>query len=328
MARSRPLPAPRRIAGRTRCGLLPSLLLAALLALPGCGDLPQPFLGRPGGLASRLSQPPPSRLSIPTPTESLLPDTGATAWAGAIAEALVAEEIPAAANPRRRRGDWSLLLSAELRGRDVVPTYTVQNPAGVAQGFSEGAPVPAADWAGGNPAVLKAAAAQAAPGVASLLQKIEAARQLSDPNSLLNRPSRVFFAGVTGAPGDGNTSLAKQMQTRLAGLGRVVQDTPRGADFALRGEVKTAPGAKGAMRIELQWVVANGDDAAAERGRVVQLNEVPPGSLDHYWGDVSVVVATEAAGGVRDVILNSGGGRAPAKAEPAPSPSPSGRGPG
>ncbi len=306
-----------------RCRIMPSLVLAALLALPGCGDLPQPFLGRPGAMASRLSQPPPSRLSIPAPTESLLPDAGANAWAGAIAEALVAEEIPAAASPNGRRGDWSLLLSAEVHGRDVVPTYTVRNPAGVAQGFSEGAPVPAADWASGNPTVLKAAAVQAAPGVASLLQKIEAARQLSDPNSLMNRPSRVYFAGVTGAPGDGNTSLAQQMQTRLTGLGLVVQDTPRGADFALRGEVKTALGAKGAIRIELQWVVANGDEAAAERGRVVQLNEVPPGSLDHYWGDVAVVVATEAASGVRDVILNSGGGRAPAR-----STSPSGRGPG
>lgn len=288
-------------------------LLPALLALSACGDLPQPFLGRPGALASRLSQPPPSRLSVPTPSDSLLPDAGAAAWAGAVADALVAEEVPAAASPGRRRGDWSLLLTAEVRGRDVVPIYTVQNPAGVPQGFSEGAPVPAAAWAGGNPAVLKAAAVQAAPGVASLLQKIEAARQLSDPNSLRNRPSRVFFAGVSGAPGDGNASLATQMRTRLAGLGLLVQDTPREADFTLRGEVKTAPGAKGAMRIELQWVVANGGAGTAERGRVVQLNEVPPGSLDSYWGDVAVVVATEAAGGVRDVILNSGGGRAPAK---------------
>ncbi len=301
------------MAGRTRCRILPSLVLAVLLALPGCGDLPQPFLGRPGALATRLSQPPPSRLSIPTPTESLLPDAGANAWAGAIAEALVSEEIPAAASPNGRRGDWSLTLSAEMRGRDVVPTYTVKNPAGVAQGFSEGAPVPAADWGGGNPAVLKAAAVQAAPGVASLLQKIEAARQLSDPNSLMNRPSRVYFAGVTGAPGDGNTSLATQMQTKLTGLGLVVQDTPHGADFAVRGDVKTAEGTKGALRIELQWVVTNGDETAAERGRVVQLNEVPSGSLDSYWGDVAVVVATEAASGVRDVILNSGGGRTPAK---------------
>ena len=35
---------------------------------------------------------------------------------------------------------------------------------------------------------------------------------------------------------------------------------------------------------------------------MVQLNEIPAGTLDHYWGDVAVVVATEASGGVNDVI--------------------------
>ena len=52
----------------------------------------------------------------------------------------------------------------------------------------------------------------------------------------------------------------------------------------------------------------------------MQLNEVAPGSLDRYWGDVAVVVAQEAAGGIRDVILNQLGPRAsahPAMAKPA-----------
>ena len=286
--------------------LAPALLLA-LLALAACGDLPQPFLGRPGALAARLSQPPPSRLSIPSPTASLLPDAAAAAWAAAVAEAMVGEEIPAATGSRR--GEWSLELSAEVRGNEVVPTYTVKNPKGEPQGFSEGAPVAASAWAGGDPKVLRAAAAQAAPGVASLLQRIEAARQLSDPNSLLNRPTRVYFAGVGGAPGDGNTSLAAQMRAKLTALGLVVQDSARGADFVMRGDVKAVPGAGGKTRIELQWTVTDGDAAASERGKVVQLNEVEPGSLDRYWGDVAVVVASEAATGVRDVILNAGGAR-------------------
>ena len=312
-----------------RCSARAAALLLALL-LAACGSLPQPFFGRPGSLAARLSQPPPARLSVPTPAESLLPDQAAGAWAAATAEALVAEELPAAAVPARRRGDWALLLSAEVRGREVVPTYTVQNPAGESQGFSEGAAVPTADWASARPEVLKAAAAQAAPGIVSLMQRIEAARQLSDPNSLRNRPARIHFTGVTGAPGDGNTSLATQMRTRLAGYGLVVQDTATGADFTLRGEVKTAPGSGTTTRIELQWIVAaatpnaapqrrhpaNVDATAAERGRVVQLNEVPARSLDQFWGDVAVVVATEAAGGVRDVIINAGG--SPGVVEVAP----------
>lgn len=284
------------------------LCLAALLSLAACGDLPQPFLGHPGAAAERLAQPPPSRLAVLSPTESLLPAAAAEAWATAVADALQTEEVPATADARHRRSDWSLVLSAEVRGGEVVPSYAVQNPSGEPQGFSEGAPVSTAAWAGGDPAVLKAAAAQAAPGIASLLNRIEAARRQSDPNSLLNRPARIYFTGVTGAPGDGNSSLPAQMRTKLGAMGLVIQDAAGGADFSLAGQVQTAPGAKGTMRIELQWIVMDG--RGAERGRIVQLNEVPPGTLDRYWGDVAVVVADEAAGGVRDVVLNASGARA------------------
>ena len=95
------------------------------------------------------------------------------------------------------------------------------------------------------------------------------------------------------------------MRLKLADLGMVVQDTAEKADFKLRGEVKTAPGAGGTTRVEIQWIVdaPNGD----ERGRILQLNEVPPGTLDRHWSDVAVAVASEAAGGVRDVILNATG---------------------
>ena len=253
----------------------------------------------------RLAQPPPSRLSVPPPAQSLLPDDAAGAWAGAVAEALAAEEIPATTG-RTRRGDWSLALSAEVRGAEVVPSYTVQNPAGEAQGVSEGAPVPLRAWAGGDPAMLKTAAAQAAPGIVSLLGRIEAARQQSDPQSLQNRPNRVFLAGVTGAPGDGNRSLTEQMRAKLSALGIVVQDTARDADYTVAGDVQAAPGAAGTTRIELQWIVS---DARGERGRILQLNEVPRGSLDRYWGDVAVVAAAEAAGGVKDVLFNASGAR-------------------
>jgi hypothetical protein len=53
-----------------------------------------------------------------------------------------------------------------------------------------------------------------------------------------------------------------------------------------------------------------------ERGRVIQLNEIPAGTLDHYWGDVAVVVATEASSGVNDVIKRQSG-REPAGHDPS-----------
>ena len=90
----------------------------------------------------------------------------------------------------------------------------------------------------------------------------------------------------------------------------MVQDTANGADFIVQGNVQMVPIAGNQQRVEIQWSVKapNGD----ERGKVVQLNEIPAGSLDHYWADVAVIVATEAAGGVNDVILRQSG-REPGK---------------
>jgi hypothetical protein len=78
----------------------------------------------------------------------------------------------------------------------------------------------------------------------------------------------------------------------------------------VQGEVKMVPIAGNQQRVEIQWSVkaSSGD----ERGKVVQLNEIPAGSLDHYWADVAIIVATEAAGGVNDVILRQSG-REPGK---------------
>lgn len=280
--------------------MLRSALL--LLLLVGCGNLPQPFLGNPGATATRLAQPPPSRLSIPTPSQSLLPAAAAAAWATAVADALTAEDIPAVTGSRPK--EWSLGMTAELRGPDVIPVYTVRNPTGEIMGTNESPPISAAAWAAASTATLQAAAKTAAPGIATLLGRIEAAAKQSDPNSLLNRPARIWFTGVTGAPGDGNTSLPAQMRKKLAALGLIIQDDARGADFSLAGTVAAVPGVGGTIRIEVQWIVADG---RGERGKILQLNEVPPAAVNHYWGDVAVAVATEAAGGVRDVILNAGG---------------------
>lgn len=275
-----------------------------LLPLAACGGLPQPFFNNPGLAGMRLSEPPASRLAVPTPAQSLLTDQGAETWARATAEALVEQEIPAAPGASPKGRDWTLRLTAELRGNSVVPSYAVLNPRGEPQGTSEAAPVDARAWANGDAGTLKAAAAQAAPGIATLLNTIEAARRQSDPNSLVNRPARVYMAGVVGAPGDGDRSLPSQLRLKMTALGLVVQDTAKDADYKVQGEVQTAAGAGGTLRVELQWIVS---DARSERGRIVQINEVAPRSVQPYWGDTAAAVATEAAAGVRQVITNASG---------------------
>jgi hypothetical protein len=277
--------------------LAPCVLLLAALA--GCGGFPRPFQGNPGATALRLARPPPPRLSVTPPPNALLSDEASRSFADVLAAKLRDQEVPA--EPNAHPGDWRLIATAEERAGVVTPTYTVLNPKGEPQGRAQGAPIPARAWARADPATLNQVADAAAPAVANLLTNIEAAVQQADPNSLRNRPAKVTVANVTGAPGDGNFSLTRQMKQHLAQQGPIVQDTMDGADFVVRGEVRVVPVAGRAERVEIQWIVI--DANKQERARVVQINEVPDGALDGYWGDVAAVVATEAAGGVKDVIL-------------------------
>ena len=139
--------------------------------------------------------------------------------------------------------------------------------------------------------LLGQTARDAAPRISALLTGI----QHADPNSLYNRVAKVQLLPVTGAPGDGNVSLTRQMKTHLAALGPVVQDDAPGADFILQGDVRMVPIPGSQQRVEIVWSVKT--PSGDERGKVAQLNEIPAGSLDHYWADVAVVVASEAAGG-------------------------------
>lgn len=279
-------------------------LLLLLLALAACGDLPEPFIGNPGAVGRQLAQPPTPRLAVPPPGTALLSDEASRHFADAIAEGLQAQEVPAVAD-RVRPNDWQLVASAEQRGAMVVPVFRVLNPKGEDKGTTEGNPVPTELWAASAPDMLNQEASEAAPKITALLNGIQIATLRADPKSLYNRVAKVQVAPVTGAPGDGNASLTKQMKEHLAALGLVVQDGADGIDFAIQGNVRMVPIGGGQQRVEIVWSVKlpSGD----ERGKVVQLNNVPTGSLDHYWADVAIVVASEAAGGIDDVIARQSG---------------------
>jgi hypothetical protein len=121
----------------------------------------------------------------------------------------------------------------------------------------------------------------------------------------MNRPARIYFTGVTGAPGDGDVSLARQMAVSLPNGGNVIQNTAKDADFTLSGQVKVTHLDPRTDHVEIVWTVHNA--SGGEAGKVAQLNDIPAHTLDTYWGDVAVVVAREAAGGVRQVITNNSG---------------------
>ncbi len=299
------------------------LLLAPLL-LAGCGDLPQPFRGRPGQVARQLRRPPGYRIVIPASNQALLTEAESAAFSRTVAEALAANDVPVVAG-RPLPLDWQLVLGVEAEGSNVVPRYALRDADGRALGMLVGRPIPARDWAMGDQAVFTRAAADAAPQLATLLSRIDAQRRTGDERAAGSGPPVLRLLPVRGAPGDGNRSLTTRMREKLAVYGFQVQDQAEGANYAVSGEVTMAQAARGQQRVEIVWTVSRRD--GEDLGRVAQLNEVPGGSLNGLWGDVAYVVAEEAAGGVRDVIVNAGGvpepavtSATPAAATPAPAP--------
>jgi hypothetical protein len=284
--------------------LCATVCFCGLLLLSSCGDLPRPFAGNPGRAALALSVPPPPRLIVPTSNDSLLPEQQAQAWAKAVTDTLDAQEIPAFFE-RARPGEWQLKLSASVTGNVVTPRYTYVDPKGKTKGEVLGASVAAGDWVSGNPVVFQQNATQALPEIMGLLKAVDASMKQSDPNSLYNRPARVFFSGVSGAPGDGNTSLARGMRIRLPDTGDQLVERSAGADFLLRGTVKVTDVSGGQQQVEIHWLVSDANGHVA--GDVAQGHDVPKGELDHYWGDVAAAITEEAAGGVHEVITNYSG---------------------
>lgn len=283
-----------------------ALAVLGALAVAACGDLPQPFRGNPGGQAALLAAPPAYRLAIPQPSGALLTEDGAKGFAEALATALLAAEVPASAAAPLPL-DWRLTVEARAQGGVVRPRYLLTDPDGQQQGSAEGVAVPARDWAAPSAELLARVARDAAPRVADLLLRAEAARKGIDPASLAERgPPRIYVPMVRGAPGDGNQALTARLREALAQNGMVVQELAQGARFAVTGQVDVVPQpATRTARVEILWTVSRND--GEDLGRVLQLNEVPQGVLDRFWGDVAFAAATEAASGVRTVVSNAGG---------------------
>jgi hypothetical protein len=276
------------------------LLLPLLLA--ACGTLPEPFYGNPGPAGARLAIPPAPVLMVPTPGAALLADQSAALYAQDLAAALVAADVPSIAGPAGKL-DWKLVTTASLSGNNVIPAYAITGPDGKSYGTLTGAPVPAAAWANGDPTALSAAAATDAVPLAKELAAANARIQGSNPQSLENRPPRIFFSGVTGAPGDGNTSLALNMVRDLPGPDDLLVQNQAAADFSVHGVVKTSPAGGSQILVELDWIVQ--DANKRKIGQVTQLHQLDPADITPYWGDVAAAAAQEAAGGIHDVISNA-----------------------
>lgn len=111
---------------------------------------------------------------------------------------------------------------------------------------------------------------------------------------------------VSGAPGDGNTSLAAAMRRELEEKG--VQ-FPAQAQNAYRviGDVKIKPPKDGNQAISINWTIS--DPKGAYVAKITQNNDIPAGYLDKNWGQSAEDAAKAASVQIKEVITNHQSGK-------------------
>jgi hypothetical protein len=274
------------------------LLLGALLGLAACGRDPRPFAGNPGLNARRLAVPFAIRLAVIPPEAPGLDPANGRILADALVEGLQREEVPALATDVPLPLDWRLTTLIDDAGAMRRPRYVLTDADGREQGVVNGQAFLAP-----TPAILRQSAAVAVPQLTRLMLSIQAARAAASPGALAGAQPRIRFLPVRGAPGDGAQALARHMRSFMSNLGWVVQDAAEGAEYGLTAEVRIAPARNNEQIVDLQWIVTRRD--GQELGRVVQVEGVPAGRLDRFWGDIAYVAAEQAAGSVLQIVRNA-----------------------
>jgi hypothetical protein len=109
---------------------------------------------------------------------------------------------------------------------------------------------------------------------------------------------------VTGAPGDGSTTLTSAIQRELSKNGLKLATTPDSQAYKVVGKVAIGDSKDGKQPIQIDWNVL--DPTGKKLGTVSQKNEVPAGSLDGAWGKTADAAAAAAAQGIIRLLPANG----------------------
>lgn len=109
-------------------------------------------------------------------------------------------------------------------------------------------------------------------------------------------PITAVVPAVTGAPGDGGSSLTMAIQRELSKHGLSLASTADARSYKVEGKVALGSTKDGKQPIQIDWNVL--DPSGKKLGTVSQKNEVPQGSLDGAWGKTADAAAAAAAQGI------------------------------
>ncbi len=112
-----------------------------------------------------------------------------------------------------------------------------------------------------------------------------------------------LVAAVSGAPGDGERSLATALKKRLtAGGVRLASAASRNV-YTVKGRVSLTEAASGRQNVRIDWSVEG--PGGTKLGTVSQQNTIPKGSLNGPWGAIADAAAGAAAAKIIKLLPKS-----------------------
>jgi hypothetical protein len=198
-------------------------------------------------------------------------------------------------------------------GEEIVPGSASQDPwsaitpavaeavaakaTGAFVAWLPNARAPAVADAGPAPAGAGAAKAEAPRPAA---RKAVASTQTTTGSIAKDGTLTAVVPSVTGAPGDGSTSLTAAIQRELRTKGVALADRPTPSAYRVEGAVLLGTTREGKQPIQIEWVVK--DPSGKKLGTVSQKNDIPEGSLDGPWGKVADQAASAAVQGILKLL--------------------------
>jgi len=254
---------------------IPAVAAAVLilgLVLQGCGPLPRPFKDKS---SNDLAHPRDGVGVVVAPIEGGTPEFQ-NDLPDAVVEALHSINVPASVN-----GDldnaYLLEGKAFLHQGRVKVFWLLTNEQGVlvARRMVE-SDADQRDWEEARPTLLRQIAGKTAFEIASRLKPMDAVAVRPE------RPLRIGLQEVTGAPGDGNVTLARAYREVFRQVQVPMVDDPSYADVLLNVTVKVEALNDRVDSVELRWELSAPDGEVY--GAIRQQNNVPRGFLRGKWG--------------------------------------------
>lgn len=195
------------------------------------------------------------------------------------------EIIPA----KRGAQPWSSINKSAIQR--IATTTTTNLAAWLSQQGGASTPVVA-------PARTSAAQEKPPPPKPSSPRPTTTASSRSDPVAALIPP-------VSGAPGDGRTSLTNALRQRLRARGVQIASTGGRNVYKINGKVSVSPAGGNKERIKIDWTLLS--PTGQNLGSVTQQSDVEKGSLNRTWGPAATAAGNAAAAEILKLIEKSRG---------------------